>query len=82
VLTPGGLLFLAFHIGDHVLHVDEWWGAEVLLDFYFFRTEEMKKKLVAAGFEIEEIIERDPYPEVEQQNRRAYIFARKPAPRS
>jgi hypothetical protein len=39
----------------------------------------MEKNLKAAGFEIEEIIERDPYPEVEQQNRRAYIFARKPA---
>ena len=77
VLTPGGLLFLAFHIGDHVFHLDERWGAEVLLDFYFFRTDEMKKNLTEAGFEIEEIIERDPYPEVEQQNRRAYIFARK-----
>jgi hypothetical protein len=33
-----------------------------------------------AGFEIEEIIERDPYaPEVEYQSRRAYIFAQKPA---
>jgi hypothetical protein len=34
----------------------------------------------AAGFAIEEIIERDPYsPEVEHQSRRAYIFARKPS---
>ena len=79
VLTPGGLLFLAFHIGDHVLHVDEWWGAEVSLDFYFFRTDEMEKNLTEAGFEIEESTERDPYPEVEQQNQRAYIFARKSA---
>ena len=28
--------------------------------------------------EIEEIIERDPYPDVEHQSRRAYIFARRP----
>ena len=33
--------------------------------------------LKSAGFEIEEIVERDPYPEVEHQSRRAYIFARK-----
>jgi SAM-dependent methyltransferase len=82
VLKPGALFLLAFHLGDHALHVDEWWGQKVSLDFYFFRTDEMKKDLTEAGFEIEEVIERDPYPEIEQQNRRAYIFARKPAPRS
>lgn len=54
-------------------------GEEVSLDFYFFRTHGIEGNLKAAGFEIEEIIERDPYPEVEQQNRRACIFARKPA---
>jgi hypothetical protein len=27
---------------------------------------------------VEEIIEREPYPDVEHQSRRAYIFARKP----
>jgi hypothetical protein len=30
------------------------------------------------GFERIEIIERNPYPEVEYQSRRAYVFARKP----
>ena len=36
--------------------------------------------LKPADFEIEEIIERDPYPEpVEHQSRRSYIFARKAA---
>lgn len=79
VLKSGGLLLLAFHLGDHALHLDEWWGQKVSLDFYFFRTGDMKQRLIEAGFEIEEIIERDPYPEVEQQNRRAYIFARKSA---
>jgi hypothetical protein len=38
----------------------------------------MIEHLKAAGFEIEEVIEREPYPEVEHQSRRAYIFARKP----
>jgi ubiquinone/menaquinone biosynthesis C-methylase UbiE len=79
VLKPGGLLLLAFHIGDHTLRKDEWWGAEVSLYFYFFRSGEMTGYLKMAEFEIEEIIERDPYPEIEQQNRRAYVFARRPA---
>jgi len=79
VLKPGGILLLAFHIGGHTLHQEEWWGAEVSLYFYFFRANEMTGYLKAAGFEIDEVIEREPYPEIEQQNRRAYIFARKPA---
>jgi hypothetical protein len=39
---------------------------------------EMAGSLTSAGFEIEEIIEREPYPDVEHQSRRSYIFARRP----
>ena len=78
VLRPRGVLLLAFHIGREVKHLDEWWGKEVSLDFLFYETEEVKGRLTAAGFALEEVIERDPYPEpVEYQSRRAYIFARK-----
>ncbi|MDP1798768.1 MAG: class I SAM-dependent methyltransferase, partial [Planctomycetaceae bacterium] len=76
VLKPGGLLLIAFHIGDETLHLDEWWGHAVNVDFHFFRPAEMTAFLKDAGFEIEEVIERDPYPEVEHQSRRCYIFAR------
>jgi SAM-dependent methyltransferase len=78
VLRPGGVLLLTFHIGQEIIHRDEWWGQEVSLDFIFFETEEMKGFLQSAGFELQEVIERDPYPEVEYPSRRAYIFARKP----
>ena len=78
VLQPGGLLLLAFHIGDETLHLDDWWEQKVNVDFFFFQPHEIARDLVAAGLEIEEIIERDPYPEVEHQSRRAYIFARRP----
>ena len=78
VLRPGGVLLLAFHIGREVIHRDEWWGQEVSLDFIFFETGEMKDRLEEAGFELQEVIERDPYPEVEYPSRRAYLFARKP----
>jgi SAM-dependent methyltransferase len=80
VLRPGGLLLLAFHIGDEVVHLDEWWGQKVCVDFFFFRSDEMAGYLRAAGFEIEEIIEREPYPDVEHPSRRSYVFARRPTP--
>jgi SAM-dependent methyltransferase len=78
VLRPGGILLLAFHIGDDSIHLDEWWGQKVCVDFFFFRSEEVAAYLREAGFAIEEIIEREPYPDIEHQSRRAYIFARRP----
>jgi|SRR5271165_63086 len=78
VLQPTGRLLMSFHIGDQVSHVEDLWGCTVCLDFYFFRTGDIANALKAAGFEIDEIIEREPYaPEIEYQSRRAYIFARK-----
>lgn len=78
VLRPGGWLLLSFHLGDEVRHLDEWWGSPVDVDFIFFRREEIEGWLRAAGFRVEETIERDPYPEVEVATRRAYSFARRP----
>jgi len=81
VLMPGGLLLVAFHIGDETKHLDEWWGQKVCVDFHSFQSTEMSGWLTTAGFEIEEIIEREPYPEIEHQSRRGYIFARRPTSR-
>jgi SAM-dependent methyltransferase len=78
VLRPNGVLLLTHHIGSEIVHRDEFLGKEVSMDFIFFETEELKNHLVRAGFMLEEVIERDPYPEVEYQSRRAYIFARTP----
>lgn len=75
-LRPDGLLLLSFHIGSEPVHLDEMWGHRVTLDFFFFETEPMKAYLREAGFEVDDTIERDPYPEVEVQTRRAYLFAR------
>jgi SAM-dependent methyltransferase len=77
-LRPRGVLLLAFHIGRETVHRDEFLGKEVSLDFIFFETAEMKGYLTEAGFELQEVIEREPYPDVEYPSRRAYIFARKP----
>ena len=78
VLQPGGLLLLAFHIGDEILHEEELWGRPISMDFFLFRPAEIRRYLEAAGFIVEEVLEREPYaPEVEYQSRRAYIFARR-----
>jgi SAM-dependent methyltransferase len=77
-LQPGGRLLLAFHLGSDVLHLDEWWGHEVNVDFFLYRSDEMADGLRSAGLEVTEILERDAYPDIEYQGRRAYIFARKP----
>jgi SAM-dependent methyltransferase len=79
VLQPGGLLLLSFHTGDEVLQVRELWGEPIAMDFFFFQPTAIRGRLEAAGFGIDQVIEREPYaPEVEHQSRRAYIFARKP----
>ena len=80
VLHPGGMLLLAFHIGDQVLRPQELWGQPIAMEFYHLPLLPIEALLSKAGFEIAEIVERHPYPEVEFQSRRAYIFARKPAP--
>jgi SAM-dependent methyltransferase len=78
VLRPHGLLLLAFHAGNEVLHEDELWGQKIFMDFLLFPPAEIKLNLETAGFTIEEVVERGPYPEVEYPSQRAYIFARKP----
>jgi SAM-dependent methyltransferase len=77
VLRAGGALLVAFHVGSETVHREELFGKRVSLDFLFFETAEVKQSLTAAGFALEEVIERDPYPEVEYPSRRAYLFARK-----
>lgn len=79
VLQPGGLLLLACHVGEKVVHVQEMWEQPVAMEFFFFQPSALRRYIEAAGLEIEEVIERGPYaPEVEHQSQRAYIFARKP----
>ena len=79
VLLPGGRLLLSFHIGGDTSQVEDLWDSGAALEFHFFRVGTVVGYIRSAGFEIEEIVEREPYaPEVEYQSRRAYIFAQKP----
>jgi SAM-dependent methyltransferase len=79
VLKPGGLLLLAFHVGDEIIPVSDLWGRTISMDFFFRQPSAIRRHLEATGFVVEEVLEREPYAAaVEHQSRRAYIFARKP----
>lgn len=78
VLQPGGILLLTYHIGNEVIHLNEFLGQKVDIDFMFFTTDFIYGCLNKNGFEKIEIIEREPYPGVEYESRRAYVFAVKP----
>ena len=78
VLRPGGLFLLTFHIGDEPIHVDEFLGKQVDIEFSFFSTAFIHDCLKETGFERIELVEREPYPDVEYESRRAYVFATKP----
>jgi hypothetical protein len=72
------MLILSFHRGEEIRHFDSLWEQPVQLDFIFFERDEMRGYLEAAGFTVDEVIEREPYPDVEVATQRVYIFAHKP----
>lgn len=78
VLQPDGLFLLTFHIGDGTIHLREFLGKEIDIDFMSFPTGFIVGCLESVGFEKIDVIEREPYPQVEYQSRRAYVFAHKP----
>ena len=76
VLRPRGVVALAFHIGDEIVHRDEWWDTPVDVDFRFLQPAHVIRLLREAGIvDVITVEERDPYPEVEFKSRRAYIVA-------
>lgn len=77
VLRPGGRVLISFHIGDSTVHVDQFLGRPVALDFVFYQPQAVSDELVRAGFTAVEVIEREPYPDVEYPSRRAYVIATK-----
>jgi SAM-dependent methyltransferase len=78
VLQPGGHILLAFHAGEGTVHVDDFLGHPVTMDFAFFQPDDIVSRLEAAGLRVEEVTMRDPYPDIEAPTRRAYILAVKP----
>ena len=78
VLQPGGLFLLTYHVGEEAIHIDGFLGRKIDIDFSFFPSGFISRCLADSGFEGIEVIEREPYPGVEYESRRAYVFSRKP----
>jgi SAM-dependent methyltransferase len=76
VLTSGGLLLLAVHAGEEVRHSTEWLGAQVDVSFRFFDPGWLTAELDRAGFALEALTRRQPYPGAEEATERAYLLAR------
>jgi ubiquinone/menaquinone biosynthesis C-methylase UbiE len=78
VLQPGGIFLFTYHIGEETIHLKEFLGRKIDIDFMFFTTDFISCCLKKSGFKKIEMIEREPYPGVEYESRRAYAFAIKP----
>lgn len=78
VLKPAGTLLTAFHIGNEQVDVPELWGEKVTMPFFFLGPAQIRRMLEQVGFVVDRIVERGPYPDIEFQSQRAYLFAHKP----
>jgi len=77
ILRSGGEFLFSFHIGNDTIHLDQFLDQQVDIDFYFFEASRIVNILQETRFEIIDIIEREPYRDVEHPSRRAYIWAKK-----
>jgi SAM-dependent methyltransferase len=77
VLRAEAPLLVAFHRGDEMHHIDEWWELPVSLDGYFYRPEWFSEQLSQAGFLVNRLVVRPPYVEHEVETERAYVLARR-----
>ena len=77
VLAPGGRVLVSFHVGTERVHVDEFLGHAVDVDFQFHPREQVEVALERAGLAIEARLERRGDAAVEHPSLRAYLLARK-----
>lgn len=75
ILVPGAEFLFSFHIGDEVLHRDEFLGEKIDIDFYLLKVETVVEILKDSRFTPLEIIERYPHPEIEYASKRCYILS-------
>ena len=76
VLSPGGGFALAVHMGTETVHRDEMLGEPVDIDFFLFDPEALATDVGRAGFTVDSVETREPYPGgVEAETMRAYIVA-------
>jgi ubiquinone/menaquinone biosynthesis C-methylase UbiE len=76
VLRPGGAVLVAFHIGDEVRHVSDWWGHAVDVDGFYLPVDRVAAEIEEASLEVQMRMERLNYGE-EVATRRAYLLGRR-----
>jgi uncharacterized protein YceH (UPF0502 family)/SAM-dependent methyltransferase len=77
-LLPGGWLVVALHAGAEVLHADDWFEAEVDLDFVLHEPADVVALVEAAGLTDIEWYHRGPITARDETTQRLYVVARKP----
>jgi ubiquinone/menaquinone biosynthesis C-methylase UbiE len=79
VLQPGGWALLSFHVGNEVMHVEEFLGQCIDVDFHFQEPNSVLSAAAAVGLVRQEFLIRHPYGEdVEYPSHRAYLLAQRP----
>ncbi len=76
VLRPEGVALIAFHVGRHVVHVENMWDVQVSLDFHFHALDALQRLLSEAGLTVEWDLRREPSCG-EVQTERCYLLARR-----
>src|SRR5262245_36904762 len=74
VLMPGGRLLMSVHAGEGEVGRDEAYGKRVALVATLFSEDEVCAALAGAGFRVDELVTREPYP-FEYPSRRIYATA-------
>ncbi len=79
VVRPGGWLLVSFHVEEEraSLHLDEFLGERVAMDFRFHAVAAVRGALVQAGFAIDACLERRGHADVEHPSLRAYLLGRR-----
>lgn len=76
-LRPGGNLLFSFHIGNEIVHLNEFLEKSVDIDFLLHEKATIVDLCLTCGYELVDVIERDPYTEIESPTQRAYVWVRK-----
>jgi len=76
VLAPGGLLLMAFQVGDEVRRFEQGYGHDILLDAYRLNPDRVLGQLADAGFEPHTRLEREPVGPMEKTPQ-GYLLVRK-----
>jgi SAM-dependent methyltransferase len=74
VLMRGGRFLMAVHAGEGEVGRDEAYGKRVALVATLFSEDEVRLALTGAGFRVDELVTREPYP-FEHPSRRIYATA-------